>query len=160
MRDRVEWSAGKVWEGCLWVLCSTGWLVVELHSALSSALFGSQGGPSSPALDLLWAGCSSPSLSPPSRLQPPQSCVPPSPVMAGRHGECLAQLLPSLPYHVPRPALISALLSSPLLTDVPGLALGRPRPLCPAAELHEHFCQLVWLYAADPLADEARPCPL
>lgn len=51
-------------------------------------------------------------------------------------------------------------LCSPLPTDVPGLALGRSRPLCPAAELHEHFCQLVWLYAADPLADEARPRPL
>lgn len=141
------------------MLCSTGWLVVELHSALSSALFGSQGCPA-PQPCICYGQGVLPPLSPPSTLQLPQSRVPPSPGMAGHHGECLAQLLPSLPYHVPRPALISALLSSPLLTDVPGLALGRPRPLCPAAELHEHFCQLVWLYAADPLADEARPCPL
>lgn len=47
-----------------------------------------------------------------------------------------------------------------LSTDFPGFPLGWPWPLCPATELHEHVCQLVWLHAADPLSDEARPSPL
>lgn len=56
-------------------------------------------------------------------------------------------------------------LSSPSLflslsPDLSGFPLGRPRPLCPATELHEYVCQLVWLHAADPLSDEARPRPL
>lgn len=118
-------------------------------------------------------------LSPPGGFQPPQGHLSPSPGTAGRHGERQAQLLafipaipttpsiltiPSIPTIPTVPTILCAKgdsdLCSPLLTDIPGLALGRPRPLCPAAELHEHFCQLVWLYAADPLADEARPCPL
>lgn len=47
-----------------------------------------------------------------------------------------------------------------LSPDLPGFPLGRPWPLCPATELHEYVCQLVWLHAADPLSDEARPRPL
>lgn len=47
-----------------------------------------------------------------------------------------------------------------LSTDLSGFPLGWPWPLCPATELHEYICQLVWLHAADPLSDEAGPRPL
>lgn len=157
---------GRAAYGCF-VPQAGSWLNSCFHSALSSVLFGKSGVSSSPPPALLWVGCSSPSLSPSSRIQPLHRAM--HPWHGWDHGVGLAQLPPFSPSRVPRPAptipsipcaKASSDLCSPLLTDVPGLALGRPRPLCPAAELHEHFCQLVWLYAADPLADEARPCPL
>ncbi len=38
--------------------------------------------------------------------------------------------------------------------DVPGITLGRSWPLCPAADMHEQICQLVWHHAPGPFADE------
>lgn len=46
------------------------------------------------------------------------------------------------------------------LPELPGVSLGRPGPLCPASDLHEQVCQLVWHHAAGPLTDEAGPSPL
>lgn len=51
--------------------------------------------------------------------------------------------------------LSSSSMSLSFSPDLSGFPLGRPGPLCPATELHEYVCQLVWLHAADPLSDEA-----
>lgn len=49
--------------------------------------------------------------------------------------------------------MITCFFSPP--ADVASLALGGPGPLCPAADLHEQICQLVWQHAPRPLPDEA-----
>lgn len=41
--------------------------------------------------------------------------------------------------------------------ELPSVSLGRPGPLCPASDLHEQICQLVWQHAPGPLPDEAGP---
>lgn len=43
--------------------------------------------------------------------------------------------------------------------ELPSVSLGRPGPLCPASDLHEQVCQLVWQHASGPLTDEAGPGP-
>lgn len=43
--------------------------------------------------------------------------------------------------------------------ELPSVTLGRPGPLCPASDLHEQVCQLVWQHAPGPLSDEAGPGP-
>lgn len=50
---------------------------------------------------------------------------------------------------------VTFLFSSP--ADVASLSLGRPGPLCPAADLHEQICQLVWQHAPRPLPNETGP---
>lgn len=96
----------------LWVLCSTGWLVVEL-------MF-----PCCPVFCSVWevrgvqltiagsavGGVFLPLFEP--HEQDPAATEPCTPGVAGHHGVCLAQLPPFPPSCVPRPALISALLSS------------------------------------------------
>lgn len=111
---------------------------------------GSQGWPARHLRLPLRAGCRSPGLKPPAELI--SATAEPG---ALKHGVKPARS--SRHFLVSQP---TSDFSSTFFTDLPGLALGRPRPLRPAAELHEHFRQLVWLYAADPLSDEARPCPL
>lgn len=44
-------------------------------------------------------------------------------------------------------------------SELPSVSLGRPGPLCPASDLHEQVCQLVWQHAPGPLTDEAGPGP-
>lgn len=46
---------------------------------------------------------------------------------------------------------------SVFFVELPSFSLGRPRPFCSETDLYEYVCQLVWLYAAYSLTDEARP---
>ena len=74
------------------------------------------------------------------------------------HAHCTQLRFPPVcPSHL-APSSSSLFLS--LSPDLSGFPLGWPWPLCPATELHEYVCQLVWLHAADPLSDEAGPRPL
>lgn len=73
--NRVLARFGRAAYGCF-VPQAGSWLNSCFHSALSSVLFGKSGVSSSPPPALLWVGCSSPSLSPSSRIQPPQSHAP------------------------------------------------------------------------------------
>lgn len=44
--------------------------------------------------------------------------------------------------------------------ELPGISLGRPGSFCPASDLHEQVCQLVWHHAPGPFSDEAGPGPV
>lgn len=39
-----------------------------------------------------------------------------------------------------------------------GVSVGRPRPLCPATDLHERLQSLAGFHAPAALPDEAGPC--
>lgn len=45
-------------------------------------------------------------------------------------------------------------------TELPSISLGWPGPFCPASDLHEQVCQLVWHHAPDPFSNEAGPSPV
>ncbi len=44
--------------------------------------------------------------------------------------------------------------------ELSSVSLGWPGPFCPASDLHEQVCQLVWRHAPGPLSDEAGPGPV
>lgn len=56
-----------------------------------------------------------------------------------------------------REVFFSDCLCFPLPADLSSLAMGRPGPLRPAADVHEQICQLVWHHAPGPFPDETGP---
>lgn len=150
---------GRPARGCHAAGQAGSWSNSGHHTALPSALFRKSGVAGSPSLNLAAGRASFPLSETPRRadfsyLRATHSRLGPA-LQHGASPAAAAALSRHFVVWRPTPDFCS-----PLHTDVPGLALGRPRPLRPAAELHEHFRQLVWLYAADPLSDEARPRPL